>query len=220
MKKIVAGLLFSLIGINAHANFDCIVTMASGQQYIRSQPHCVTTSYAHTTSFGTQVARLGAIALVTYGIIKVAETIKENKELEQLNKQAIEAKRAEDTRRRNSVLDEKLWKDAEKRLLPKLTTKEEQLTLIECPRWRRLFASTDQATVDYWTPQYTAACSNLPVKDYSGTFVVAVESFVDMNFKESFEVTASSPSEAVTAVKAKYEFGVIAYIDIAAMANK
>jgi hypothetical protein len=220
MKKIVAGLMLALGSLSAHANFDCIVTMASGQQYIRSQPHCVTTAYANTSSIGTQLARLGTVALVGYGIYKLAEAIKENKESEQTKQQAVELKRNEEKRRRSSVLDEKLWKDAENRLLPKLTTKEDKAALIECPRWNRLFATTDQATIDYWTPKYNETCSNLLVKDYGNSFVITVESFVDSTFKESHEVMANSPSEAVAIVKAKYEFGVIAYIDLLAMADK
>jgi len=216
MKRALIVALMMTAGV-ARANVECIVTMASGQQYVRSQPNCVTTQYAGSAGM---LSRAVTVLAVAGAIIWIAEKVKENREAEQAQKQTLESKKIEEVRRRTSVLDEKLWKDAESRLSTKLSNKEDQLTLIECPHWRRLFATTDQATINYWTPKYNETCSNLPIKDYGNPFIVTVESFVDLNFKESHEVVANTPSEAIAAVKAKYEFGVIAYLDLAAMANK
>jgi hypothetical protein len=175
MKKIVAGLILVLTGVSAQAEL-CVIDPTSSvyhvDTYIRNQSRCVTTAHAGGTA--GMIARASTMIAVFSVLTYVIEENrpepecktewwfgeprgvkwKKNKREACINKDVEEYNtKKESTRKENKIQKQ------EETLLATLTSDNDRLQLVECPRYKRWIENGDQATKDYWSKEFNIKCT-------------------------------------------------------------
>jgi predicted metal-dependent phosphoesterase TrpH len=174
VKKILVGLIAVLAASSSYAEL-CVINPTSSKYhvdtYIRNQSRCVTTKSAATSTALTKiVVATAVIAVITHLIENNAPEPecktewwfgtptgrRVDKPFEKCTNKEIEDHNA----KIHSLKDEQKLYKKEQELSYTITSEEDTLKLIECPRYKRWIANGDQATKDYWQSEFDKKCSS------------------------------------------------------------